>query len=92
MAAREEDLPPTTDLKSFKDVSKLGKAMLKQIFKNLGVDIEKSFGKEVLVNVVCNSLVFSPSKTDSKSNLVDEVKDISASKTPSIMELQKLKD
>ena len=27
-----------------------------------------------------------------KSNLVDEVKDISASKIPSIMELQKLKD
>ena len=83
---------PTTDLKSFKDVSKLGKVTLKQICKNLGVDIEKSFGKKVLGNVVYNSLVFSTSRTDSKSNLVDEVKDISASKTPSIMELQKLKD
>ena len=46
------------------------------------------FWKKVLVNVACNSLVF----LTSKSNLVDEVKDISASKIPSIMELQKLKD
>ena len=46
MAAREEDLPLTTNLKSFKDVSKLGKVKLKQICKNLGVDLEKSFGKK----------------------------------------------
>ena len=56
MAAREEDLRPTTNLKSFKDVSKLGNVKLKQICKNLGVDIEESFGKKALVNVVCNSL------------------------------------
>ena len=48
MAAREEDLRLTTNLKSFKDVSKLGKVKLKQISKNLGVDIQKSFGKKLL--------------------------------------------
>ena len=95
MAAREEDLRLTTNLKSLKDVSKLGKVKLKQICKNLGVDIEKSFGKKALVNVVCNSLSISTSSTasrpDSKSNLV-EMQDISSSKIHSIMELQKLKD
>ena len=97
MAAREEgDLRLTTNLKSFKDVSKLGKVELKKICKNLGVDIEKTFGKKALVNVVCNSLGISTSSTasrpDSKSNLLDEMQDISSSKIPSIMELQKLKD
>ena len=96
MAAREEDLRLTTNLKSFKDVSKLGKVKLKKICKNLGVDIEKTFGKKALVNVVCNSLGISTSSTasrpDSKSNLLDEMQDISSSKIPSIMELQKLKD
>ena len=48
MAAKEGNLRPTTDIKSFKDVSKLWKAMLKQICKNLGVDIAKSFGKKFL--------------------------------------------
>ena len=65
-----------------------------EIFPKLGVDIEKSFGKKALVNVVCNSLSISTSSTasrpDSKSNLVDEMQDISSSKIPSIMELQKL--
>ena len=56
MAAKEEDLRLTANLKSFKDVSKLGKVKLKQICKNLGVDIEKSFGKKALVNVACNAL------------------------------------
>ena len=96
MAAREEDLRLTTNLKSFKDVSKLEKVKLKQICKNLGVDIEKSFGKKALVNVVCNSLGISTSSTasrrDSKSNLVGEMQDISSSKIPSIEELQKLND
>ena len=98
MAAREEDLRLTANLKSFKDVSKLGKVKLKQICKNLGVDIEKSFGKKALVNVVCNSLGISTSstctvsRTDSKSNLVGEMQDISSSKIPSIKELQKLND
>ena len=98
MAAREEDLRLTTNLKSFKDVSKLGKVKLKQICKSLGVDIEKSFGKKALVNVVCNSLGISTSststasRTDSKSNLVGEMQDISSSKIPSIKELQKLND
>ena len=40
MAAREEDLRLTINLKSFKDVSKLGKVKLKQICTNLGIDIE----------------------------------------------------
>lgn len=55
---------------------------------------EKSFGKKALVNVVCNALGISTSRTekDSNSNLVDEVKDISCSKIPSIAELKKLKD
>lgn len=96
MATREEDLRLTTNLKSFKDVSKLGKVKLKQICKNLGVDLEKSFGKKALVNVVCNSLGISTSstasRTDSKSILVGEMQDISSSKIPSIMELQKLKE
>ena len=92
MAAREEDLRLTINLKSFKDVSKLGKVKLKQICTNLGIDIEKSFGKKALVNDVCNSLGISTSRTDSKLHLVDEVNDISSSKIPSIMELQKLKD
>ena len=63
MAAREEDLRLTINLKSFKDVSKLGKVKLKQIYKNLGVDIEKCFGKKALVNVVCNALGISTSST-----------------------------
>ena len=61
MAASEEDLRLTTNLKSFKDVSKLGKVKLKQICKNLGVDIEKSFGKKALINIVCNTLGISTS-------------------------------
>ena len=69
---------------------------LKQICKNLGVDIEKSFGKKALVNVVCNSLGIltssAASRRDSKSNLVGEMQDISSSKIISIKELQKLKD
>ena len=48
MATREEDLRLTTNLKSFKDVSKLGKVKLKQIFKNLGVDLEKVLEKKLL--------------------------------------------
>ena len=96
MAAREEDLRLTTNLKSFKDVSILGQVKLKQICKNLGVYIEKSFGKKALVNVVCNALGISTSSTasrrDSKSNLVGEMQDISSSKIPSIKELQKLND
>lgn len=96
MAAREEDMRLTTNLKSFKDVSKLGKVKLKQICKNLGVDVEKRFGKKALVNVVCNSLGISTSstesRTDSKSNLVGEMQDISSSKIPSIKELQKLNE
>ena len=94
MAASEEDLRLTANLKSFKDVSKLGKVKLKQICKSLDVDIEKRFGKKALVNVVCNALGISTSRTekDLNSNLVDEVKDISCSKIPSIAELQKLKD
>lgn len=94
MAAKEEDLRLTANLKSFKDVSKLGKVKLKQICKNLGVDIEKSFGKKALVNVACNALGISTSstasRTDSKSDLVGEIQDISSSKIPSIKELQKL--
>jgi len=46
MAAKEEDLRLTANLKSFKGVSKLGKVKLKQICKNLDVDIEKCFGKK----------------------------------------------
>lgn len=96
MAEREEDLRLTTNLKSFKDVSKLEKVKLKQICKNLGVGIEKSFGKKALVNVVCNSLDISTSstasRTDSKSNVVGEMQDISSSKIPLIKELQKLND
>ena len=96
VAGEEEDLNLTTNLKSFKDVSRLGKVKLKKICKNLGVDIEKTFGKKALVNVVCNSLGISTSSTasrpDSKSNLLDEMQDISSSKIHSIMELQKLKD
>ena len=92
MAASEEDLRLTTNLKSFKDVSKLGKVKLKQICKNLGVDIEKSFGKKALINIVCNALGISTSKTEEDSNGVREVKvDISSSKIP-IAELQRLKD
>ena len=94
MTAKEEDLRLTANLKSFKDVSKLGKVKLKQICKNLGVDIEKSFGKKALVNVACNALGISTSstasRTDSKSDLVGEIQDISSSKIPSIKELQKL--
>ena len=94
MAAKEEDLRLTANLKSFKDVSKLGKVKLKQICKNLGVDIEKNFGKKALVNVACNALGISTSstasRTDSKSDLVGESQDISSSKIPSIKELQKL--
>ena len=52
MAAREEDLRLTTNLKSFKDVSKLGKVKLKQICKNLGVDIEKSFENKKLLSML----------------------------------------
>ena len=63
---------------------------LKQICKNLGVDIEKSFGKKALVNVACNALGISTARTDSKSDLVGEIQDISSSKIPSIKELQKL--
>lgn len=92
MAAREEDLRLTINLKSFKDVSKLGKVKLKQICKNLGVDIEKCFGKKALVNVVCNALGISTSSTQNDSNGVDEVKVDISSKIPSIAELQKLKE
>ena len=93
MAASEEDLRLTTNLKSFKDVSKLGKVKLKQICKNLGVDIEKRFGKKALINIVSNALGISTSKTEEDSNGVREVKvDISSSKIPSIAELQRLKD
>ena len=46
VAREEEDLRLTTNLKSFKDVSKLGKVKLKKICKNLGVDIGKTFGKK----------------------------------------------
>lgn len=55
---------------------------------------EKSFGKKALVNVVCNALGISTSRTvkDSNSNLVDEVKGIFCSKIPTIAELKKLKD
>ena len=55
---------------------------------------EKSFGKKALVNVVCNALGISTSRTekDWNSNLVDEVKGIFCSKIPSIAELKKLKD
>ena len=63
MVAREEDIRLTTNLKSFKEVSKLGKVKLKQICKSIGVDIEKSLGKKALVNVVCNSLGISTSST-----------------------------
>jgi len=52
--------------------------------------------KKALFNVVSNSLGISTSstasRTDSKSNLVDGMQDISSSKAPSFMELQKLKD
>ena len=82
MATRE-------DLKSFKDVSKLGKVKLKNICKDLGIEIDKSFGKKALINVVCNMLGIS---TSSKSCEKNEVKDISSSKLPSIVYLQKLKD
>ena len=92
MAAREEDLRLTINLKSFKDVSKLGKVKLKQIYKNLGVDIEKCFGKKALVNVVCNALGISTSSTQNDSNGVDEVNVDISSKIPSIAELQKLKE
>lgn len=92
MAAREEDLRLTINLKSFKDVSKLGKVKLKQICKNLGVDIEKCFGKKALVNVVCNALGISTSSTQNDSNGVDEVNVDISSKIPSIAELQKLKE
>ena len=92
MAASEEDLHLTTNLKSFKDVSKLGKVKLKQICKNLGVDIEKSFGKKALINIVCNALGISTSKTEEDSNGVREVKVDISSKIPSIAELHRLKD
>jgi hypothetical protein len=92
MAAREEDLRLTINLKSFKDVSKLGKVKLKQICKNLGVEIEKCFGKKALVNVVCNALGISTSSTQNDSNGVDEVNVDISSKIPSIAELQKLKE
>lgn len=51
-------------------------------------------GKKALVKVVRNALEISTSRTekDSNSNLVDEVKDISCSKIPSIAELKKVKD
>ena len=68
MAQREEDLHLTTNLNLFKDVSKLGKLKLKGICKNLGVVIEKSFGKKALVNVVCNSLGISASSTASRTH------------------------
>lgn len=92
MAAREEDLRLTINLKSFKDVSKLGKVKLKQICKNLGVDIEKCFGKKALVNVVCHAMGISTSSTQNDSNGVDEVNVDISSKIPSIAELQKLKE
>lgn len=66
---------------------------MKQICKNLGVDIEKRFGKKSLINVVCNALSISTSRTEKDSNGVHEVKvDISSSKIPSIAELHRLKD
>ena len=52
MAQREEDLHLTTNLNLFKDVSKLGKLKLKGICKNLGVVIEKSFGKKKLLSML----------------------------------------
>ncbi|XP_078351797.1 uncharacterized protein LOC144636456 [Oculina patagonica] len=90
MVAVEEELRLKTNLKSFKDVSKLGKDKLNQICKSLGVDIEKSFGKKALVNVVCNALGISTSSTEHDSN--DEVKADISSNTPLIAELQKLKE
>ena len=54
----------------------------------------EKFWEQALVNVVCNALGISTSRTkkDSNSNLVDEVKDIFCLKIPSIAELKKLKD
>ncbi|KAL9986636.1 hypothetical protein ACROYT_G000807 [Oculina patagonica] len=89
MAAVEEELRLKTNLKSFKDVSKLGKVKLNQICKSLGVDIEKSFGKKALVNVVCNALGISTSSIEHDSN--DEVKVDISSNTPLIAQPQKLK-
>jgi len=94
MAARVEDSRLPTNLTSFKDMSKLGKIKLKQICKNLGVDVEKIFwGKKALINVVCNALGISTSRAENESNGVDELKvDISISKILSIADLQKHKD
>ena len=54
----------------------------------------EKFWEKALVNVVCNALGISTSRTkkDSNSNLVDEVKDIFCFKIPSIAELKKPKD
>ena len=56
--------------------------MLKQICRDLGV-LEKS---------PCQCCLQFAGFLNIEIELVDEVKDISASKIPSIMELQKLKD
>ena len=92
MAAREEALLLTINLKSFKDVSKLAKAKLKHSCKNLVVDTENRFGEKALANVVCNSLSMSTSSTASRTdtkNLVDEVQNIFTWKIPLVMETGK---
>lgn len=49
-------------VQNLKIVSKLRKVKLKQICKDLDVEIEKSFGKKALVNIVCNALGISTSR------------------------------
>ena len=47
--------------KTFKEVLNSTKPKLKEVFRTLTIDFEKSIGKKALVNVVCNALNISTS-------------------------------
>ena len=78
------------ELNSFKDVSKLSKPKLKEICRNLGIDIEKHFGKKALINLVCNALNISTSTTG--NTRAKTILDASSGNIPFISELQRLKN
>ncbi|XP_028416033.1 uncharacterized protein LOC114539596 [Dendronephthya gigantea] len=76
-------------LKTFKDIAQLSKTKLKHIAKSLDIDVEKSFGKKAILNLVCNGLNISTSSSSSSVPLPQPAED---QILPSIRLLQKLKN
>ncbi|XP_028410620.1 uncharacterized protein LOC114533310 [Dendronephthya gigantea] len=84
-----QEVSIVNSLKTFKDVAQLSKTKLKHIAKSLDIDVEKSFGKKAILNLVCNGLNISTSSTSSSVPLPQPAEDQSL---PSIRQLQKLKN